>query len=79
MCESQTIIEEINAKLNALSGKDLETVADFVDFLHKKKQSTGRKLLKLQGILKGSPIDLSDLKEFKEKSWRHLEDEMNNG
>jgi len=36
-----------------------------------------KKVLKLQGILKGYDIDFSDLKKFKKQSWEHLEQEFN--
>lgn len=42
---------------------------------HQKKLEA-KKVLKLQGILKGHDIDLSNLKQFKKQTWQHVEHEF---
>ena len=70
---------EIYNKLGDLSGQELGSVADFIDFMkHKKKQPTKKKIIKLQGILKSYDVDFGDLKKFKQESWKHLEKEFGN-
>jgi len=70
---------EIYNKLAGLSGQDLGSVADFIDFMkHKKKQPTKRTIIKLQGILKGCDVDFGELKKFQQESWKHLEEEVGN-
>ncbi|WP_155324734.1 hypothetical protein [Desulfosarcina ovata] len=48
-----------------MKGLDLASIADFVDFMRYQKKIKPQKVLKLQGILKGHDIDLSDLDRFK--------------
>ena len=71
---------EIYNKLGDLSGPELGSVADFIDFMkHKKKtQPTKKKIIQLQGILKDYDVDFGDLKKFKQESWKHLEEELGN-
>ncbi len=40
---------------------------------------SAKKVVKLEGILKGSDIDLSALKTFKQQSWQHVDQELDNG
>jgi len=70
---------EIYSKLSELSEQELRTIADFIDFMRHKKQLQGKKILKLEGILKDYIIDLSDLKKFKEETWKHVDEEFLNG
>ncbi len=37
-----------------------------------------KKVVKLEGILKGHDIDLSELKKFKQQTWKHVDQEFNN-
>jgi hypothetical protein len=68
---------EIYNKLWALSSKDLGSVADFIDFMqHKKKPTTKKKIIKLQGVLQGFDVDFGELKKFQIESWNHLEEEF---
>jgi hypothetical protein len=67
---------EIYNKLAGLSEKDLASIADFVDFMRHQKKIKPQKVLKLQGILKGCDIDLSDLKRFKAQTWQHVDQEF---
>jgi hypothetical protein len=68
---------EIFNKLGALSGQELGSVADFIDFMnYKKKQTIKKKIIKLQGILKGYAVDSMDVTEFRQQSWKHLEEEF---
>ncbi len=70
---------EIYGKLMRLSGQELHSVADFIDFVQYKKQpSRKKKVTKLQGILADYDLNLSGLKKIKEESWRHLEGEFEN-
>jgi len=56
---------KIYNKLSDLSGHDLGSVADFIDFMkHKKKQPTKKTIIKLQRILKGCDVDFRELKKF---------------
>jgi hypothetical protein len=67
---------EIYNKLAGFSEKDLASIANFVDFMRHQKKAKPKKILKLQGILKGHDIDFSDLKQFKEQTWQHVEQEF---
>lgn len=67
---------EIYNKLAGFSEKDLASIANFVDFMRHQKKLKAKKVLKLQGILKGHDIDLSDLKQFKKQTWQHVEQEF---
>ena len=68
---------EIFNKLGDLSGQELGSIADFIDFMkYKKKQPTKKKIIKLQGILKDYPVDSMDLTNFRQESWKHLEEEF---
>ena len=68
---------EILNKLKNLSGKELGSVADFIDFMqYRKKQSSKEKIVKLQGILKEYTFDPDDLKTLRKQSWMHLEEEF---
>jgi len=70
---------EIYNKLTELTEQELGTVADFIDFMRYKKQLEDKKVIKLEGILKGYDIDFSDLKKFKEETWKHVDEESLNG
>jgi Fe-S cluster biogenesis protein NfuA len=47
--------------------------------MQQKKRLKGKKLLKLQGTLKGCDIDSSGLKHFREQTWQHVVQESKNG
>ena len=70
---------EIYNKLAGFSEQDLSAIANFIDFMRHKKQLEEKKVLKLQGILKGYNIDLSDLKKLKKETWKHIENELSDG
>ncbi|RPJ80599.1 MAG: hypothetical protein EHJ94_06140 [Deltaproteobacteria bacterium] len=70
---------EIYNKLVDFSEQDLSDIANFIDFMRHKKKLGAKKVVKLQGILKGHDIDLSALKEIKQQAWRHVDQEHNNG
>ena len=70
---------EIYNKLIGFSEKDLEAIANFIDFMRHKKKLGTKKLVKLEGILKGHDIDLAALKEFKQQTWKHVDQECGNG
>ncbi len=70
---------EIYNKLGVLSGQDLGSIADFIDFMqYKKKQPAEKKIIRMQGILKGCDVDFGGLKKFRQESWKHLEEEFGN-
>ncbi len=77
MNEAALIRHEIYGKLTRLSGAELNSVADFIDFVqHKKQRPLKKKTIKLQGILTGYDLEVTNLKKFKEESWSHLEGEF---
>jgi len=67
---------EIYHKLSGFSEKDLASIANFVDFMRHQKKLKAKKIIKLQGILKGRDIDLSELKRFKKQTWQHVDKEF---
>jgi len=62
-------------KSAGFSEKDLASIADFVDFMRQQKNLKSKELLKRQGVLRNDDIDLSDLKQFKDQSWKHVDQE----
>jgi predicted CopG family antitoxin len=79
MNETALIKHGIYSKLNSLSGKELHSISDFIDFVHhKKKGSTKKNNIKLQGILTGYSLDIADIKKIRNDSWKHLERELGN-
>ena len=70
---------DIYSKLIGFSEKDLYVIAGFIDSMRQKKQLESKKLVKLEGILKGYDIDFSELKELRERTWQHVEQESENG
>ena len=70
---------EIYNKLIGFSEQDLSDIANFIDFMRHKKQLETKKVIKLEGILKGYDLDLSALKTFKRQTWRHVDQEFDNG
>ncbi|GAG86041.1 unnamed protein product [marine sediment metagenome] len=70
---------EIYNKLVGFSAQDLDAIANFIDFMRHKKKLGEKKIIKLEGILKGYDIDLSALKEFKQQSWKHVDQEFSDG
>ena len=67
---------EIYNNLAGFTDKDLDAIADFVDFMRHQKNLKNKKLLKFQGILKDYVIDFVDLKQFKDQAWQHVEQEF---
>ncbi len=70
---------EIYNKLVGFSEQDLGDIANFIDFMRHKKKLGEKKVVKLEGILKGHDIDLAELKEFKQQTWKHVDQEFDNG
>ena len=66
-------------KLSGFSEQDLYAIANFIDFMRQKKNLGEKKVIKLEGILKGYDIDFSDLKKFKKETWKHVDEEALNG
>ena len=79
MTKSMITKHDIYDKLAGVSERDLQAIAVFIDFVRHQKKSKGKKLIKLEGILKDYDVDFSALKEFKDQSWRHLEREFADG
>ena len=70
---------DIYHKLSGFSEQDLYAIVNFIDFMRQKKKLEEKKVIKLEGILKGYDIDISDLKKFKEETWKHVDEESING
>jgi hypothetical protein len=70
---------DIYRKLIGCSEEDLQIIAVFIDSLREKRQLEGKKLLKLEGILKGYDIDFSELEQFRKRIWQHVEQESSDG
>jgi hypothetical protein len=70
---------DIYNNLIGFTEQDLSAIANFIDFMRHKNQLEEKKVLKLQGILKGYDFDFSDLKKFKKQSWEHVEQEFSDG
>ncbi|HUU53234.1 MAG TPA: hypothetical protein VMW44_01170 [Candidatus Bathyarchaeia archaeon] len=67
---------EIYNKLVGFTEHDLDAIANFIDFMRHKKKLETKKVFKLEGILKDYEIDFSDLKEFKQQTWKHVEQDQ---
>ena len=67
---------EIYNKLIGFSEKDLKEIARYIDFLRYKNQPQEKKAIKLEGILKEYDLDFSDLKQFKQDTWKHVDQEL---
>ena len=65
--------------LKEFTEQELAAIADFVGFMRHKKQLGEKKIIKLEGILKGYKIDFADLKQCREESWKHVDEESVNG
>jgi hypothetical protein len=78
MNEAALLKHGIYSKLIRLSGAELHSVSDFIDFVHHKKQQPVVKKtnIKLQGILADYTFDLSDVGQLRKDSWKHLEREF---
>ena len=70
---------EIYHKLTEFSEQELGAIVEFIDFMRHKKKLKDKENIKLEGILKGYDIDFSDLKKFKEETWKHVDEEASNG
>ena len=70
---------DIYRKLVGLSEQDLQAIAGFIDSMRLHKPLENKKMLKLEGLLRDHEVDFSDLKRFKEETWRHVEEEFDNG
>ena len=70
---------EIYNNLREFTEHELGTIADFIGFMKNKKHLEGKRVIKLEGILKGCDIDFSDLKKLKQETWNHVDEESING
>jgi hypothetical protein len=66
---------EIYNKLMGLEEPELGAIVDYIDFMRHKKKLGEKKIIKLEGILKGYTIDFSELKKLREQTWKHVEEE----
>jgi len=79
MKNTATRKQKIYNKLLELTEQDLTIIDAFIDFMRHKKQVGEKKIIKLEGVIKGHDIDFSDLKKFKEDAWQHVIEESGNG
>ena len=70
---------EIYNKLSELDEEELGSIAEYIDSLRQKKHVEEKKIIKLEGILKGYHIDLVDLKKLKKETWKHVDKESVGG
>lgn len=66
---------DIYTKLVDFDEYELKAIADYIESMRHKKKLEGGKILKLEGVLKGSDIDFSALKKFREETWKHVDEE----
>jgi hypothetical protein len=69
----------IVSNLTEFTEHELGAIADFIGFMKHKKQLEKKKVIKLEGILKGYDIDFSDLKKLKQETWNHVDEESIDG
>ena len=69
---------EIYNKLVGFSEQDLGNISNFIDFMRHKNNLEEKKVVKLEGILKKHDIDFSVLNDFKQQTWKHVEQEFDN-
>ena len=67
---------EIYNKLINFSENDLNDIASYIDYLRYKNQSPEKKAIKLEGVLKNYDVNFSDLKKFKQDTWKHVDQEF---
>lgn len=65
--------------MTQLTEQELGSIVDYIDFVRHKKMLEDKKVIKLEGILKGYDINFSDLKKFKKETWKHVEEESASG
>jgi len=70
---------EIYHKLSGFSEQDLHAIVNFIDSMRHQRNLEEKKVMKLEGILKGYDIDFSGLRELKEETWKHVDEEALNG
>jgi len=70
---------EIYNKLFGFTEHDLDAIVNFIDFMRHKKKLEAKRVFKLEGILKGHDINFTHLKKFKQKTWKHVDQEFGNG
>lgn len=78
MNKTAIIKHNIYNQLVDFSEQDLSDIANFIDFMRYKKKLGAKKVVKLEGILKDHDIDLSILKECKQQTWHHVDQELDN-
>jgi hypothetical protein len=66
-------------KLVGFTEQDLVDILDFIDFVRYKRGIREKKVVRLEGLLKGHDIDLSELKAFRKETWQHVDLESDNG
>lgn len=66
---------EIYVKLTGLKDRDLQAIAEYIDFMRHKNNLEEKKILRLRGILKNQQINFSALKKFRQETWNHVDKE----
>ena len=66
---------DIYVKLTGLNDRDLQTIAEYIDFMRHKNKLDDEKILRLQGIIKNQQINFSALKKFRQETWNHVDKE----
>lgn len=79
MDKEAIIKHDIYHKLSGFSEQDLYAIVNFIDFMRHQKKLEGKKLIKLEGVLKGFDIEVSGLKKFREETWKHVDEESISG
>ena len=69
---------DIYLKLSEFTEQELFAIENFIDSMRHKKNLGGKKLIRLEGILKGQNIDLSDLESIRKEAWKHVDEESLN-
>ena len=69
---------DIYHKLSGFSEQELSAIENFIDSMRQKKNLGEKKLIRLEGILKGQKIDLPDLETIRKETWKHVDEEFLN-
>ena len=67
--------QEIYNKIMEFNEQDLNIIENFIDYMRFKKNIEEKKIIQLEGILKGYSIDFKDLKKMRKETWIHVEQE----
>jgi len=79
MNKEAIVKHDIYHKLSGFSEQDLHAIANFIDSMRHQKKLVSKKVMKLEGILEGHEIDFSALRDLKQETWKHVDEEALNG